>query len=343
MSSSPSSRARSAKRVYVGAGGLGRKIAQALPPICFADSLLTGTVDGIPVWSWERAVQEHPDAEFVVTIWGAHSAHRIRRTEDWLRSKGVQRIGSFGTLLEEAGLTHYCAGVGYDPVQGERKAGLFVHDPASLNLYLRNHVARSSKRFGLLPEPEDCTAYFGTGLFTFRDDEVIVDGGAYDGDTLRSWLSFRRPHARYVAFEPQVVPFERLMRVAGLTPQVLPVNAALGMSSGHAMLEGSGVGATVRGSFGAVVVETVDRFVPDATLIKLDIEGAELDAIDGAAHTIRTQRPVVIAAGYHTPNHLWQVPTRLARTTTDYRLFLRAHDAEGWDTFCYAVPEERCR
>jgi hypothetical protein len=79
------------------------------------------------------------------------------------------------------------------------------------------------------------------------------------------------------------------------------------------------------------------------TYIKMDIEGAEPDALAGAQRTIRQHRPVLSICVYHTQYHLWSIPLLVHELAPDYRLFLRPHDADGWDSVCYAIPEERSK
>jgi hypothetical protein len=77
------------------------------------------------------------------------------------------------------------------------------------------------------------------------------------------------------------------------------------------------------------------------TLIKMDIEGAELDAITGAGKTIVRCRPIVAACAYHKCDHLWVIPKLLKAANPDYQIFLRRYAEDCWETVYYAVPPER--
>ena len=85
--------------------------------------------------------------------------------------------------------------------------------------------------------------------------------------------------------------------------------------------------------------ELVAGFAP--TFVKLDIEGAEPDALAGARETIRAHAPVVAVCVYHRQDHLWRLPLMLRDMRDDYAFFLRPHNEEGWDLVCYAVPRSR--
>lgn len=77
------------------------------------------------------------------------------------------------------------------------------------------------------------------------------------------------------------------------------------------------------------------------TLIKMDIEGAEVEAILGAARIARQSRPVFAVCAYHRCEHLWTLPKLLKAANADYRIYLRRYAEECWETVYYAVPPER--
>ena len=59
------------------------------------------------------------------------------------------------------------------------------------------------------------------------------------------------------------------------------------------------------------------------TIIKMDVEGAEADAISGAAITIARRRPKMMIAAYHRNEDLFAIPLQILSICPDYRLFLR--------------------
>lgn len=77
------------------------------------------------------------------------------------------------------------------------------------------------------------------------------------------------------------------------------------------------------------------------SFIKMDIEGAELDALIGARHSIEKDLPVLAISAYHQPDHVWRIPLLIQSFSDQYRFFLRSHNEEGWDLVCYAVPISR--
>jgi hypothetical protein len=73
----------------------------------------------------------------------------------------------------------------------------------------------------------------------------------------------------------------------------------------------------------------------------MDIEGAELQALRGAARLIRDHQPVLAVCAYHYNEHLWQLPMLMQELWPGYRIVLRRYAEQCWETVYYAVPPER--
>jgi hypothetical protein len=110
--------------------------------------------------------------------------------------------------------------------------------------------------------------------------------------------------------------------------------------------------ARVGGTHGEelTTVETLDRLFfgkkdKVVDFIKIDIEGFELEAIDGARNIIRTQAPDFAIAGYHKPEHLWEIPERLDAIRPGYRIFIGHHPSAVYECefFCTSRPAAHVR
>lgn len=96
---------------------------------------------------------------------------------------------------------------------------------------------------------------------------------------------------------------------------------------------------------GNITIETVslDEILDGrrVTYIKLNIEGAELDALNGARYSIRQHQPILAIAAYHSPDHLWQIPKLIKEMDSGYSIFLRQHDYGNIETVVYAIPPKK--
>ena len=185
--------------------------------------------------------------------------------------------------------------------------------------------------------------YFPKGIIELSDREVFVDGGAYTGDTLLTFMRLTGgKSARCCAFEPDpatAVKLQATVEKRGLR-SVTVFNK--GLWSAPATLPFAvwhGTSASAVSGAGEVSVEgvTVDRAAPDATFIKLDVEGAELEALKGAAETIRRNRPKLAVCVYHKPGDLFEIPLFIRSLVPEYRLYLRQHQPVACETVLYAV------
>ena len=73
------------------------------------------------------------------------------------------------------------------------------------------------------------------------------------------------------------------------------------------------------------------------TLLKMDIEGAEKEALEGAENIIKTQTPKLAICVYHRIEDLWTIPIMLKEWVPEYSISIR-HHAKWWvsETVCYA-------
>jgi FkbM family methyltransferase len=88
-------------------------------------------------------------------------------------------------------------------------------------------------------------------------------------------------------------------------------------------------------------VTTIDELRVGPTLVKVHLEGHELDALKGALRTLLHDRPIVAATTYHNDLGLWRLPAWLMDHLPDYRFLLRLHSWCGTGSVMYALPHER--
>lgn len=355
--------------VLMGAGGLGRRTLAGLrrhgvEPLAFVDNGpgKHGTVvDGVRVLSAAAAAREYGrTAAFVVTIWGAHNRHRFAHSREQLRALGCEIVFPFPPLYwkyADALLPFYLQDLPSRVLlqrEDVRRAFEVWEDGASRAEYVSQVRFRLDADFDGLASPVDHPQYFPPDLFAWRDDEWIVDGGAYDGDTVRALSQIHgNRFGHLLAVEPDPANFAKLMAIVQDLPSEVRARvecrqAALGAEARTLYLDATGTAASatrtaaVAGSV-AVQAATIDTLVGEhhPTFVKLDIEGFEIDALQGAQATIRRHGPILAVCVYHLQDHLWKIPLMLRSWRDDYAFFLRPHNEEGWDLVCYAVPRSR--
>lgn len=126
---------------------------------------------------------------------------------------------------------------------------------------------------------------------------VAIDGGAHIG----TWtVALAKRFARVIAFEPALDTYLCLTNNTKHLHNVVPFNAALGARTG---IVGVVDDPTRKGNTGArqvdpsgegVFLHTIDSLKLSVDFIKLDVEGFELYALQGAEFTLRIHKPTVM-------------------------------------------------
>ncbi len=351
--------------VLFGAGNLGRKVLRCIrsigvEPLAFADngqSKWGSKVDGVPVLSpKDAAAQYGASALFLVTIWSL--GHFYPESRAMLEHLGCTRVESTTSLrwkFADQLLPDFCQDLPhklYEQAAEVRKAASLWADDSSRREYL-NHVKwRALGDQNALGPPVKEESYFLDSLYRIDDQEVFVDCGAYTGDTAEQVIRRNPAFAQIVAIEADPTNFGRLTKWIGtleapVASRISALNVAVGAKRGQLRFQASGDEGAKLSTEGDVVVECIpiDDLSSEAgpTFIKMDIEGAELDALEGARRSIQTHHPILSICVYHKQNDLWRIPLFIHALVEDYRLFLRPHDVDGWQLVCYAVPANRLR
>ncbi|MDR0498475.1 MAG: FkbM family methyltransferase [Holophagales bacterium] len=176
-------------------------------------------------------------------------------------------------------------------------------------------------------------------------DEVFVDGGAYNGDSIYDFINAVGDRYRAIyAFEPDGENYRAAVNVfsrsnlhffnKGLwsTETELCFDA---QNSEISRFTDSGEQIISVTSIDAVFAGKSDDELP--TLIKMDIEGAEKEALLGASETIRRKKPKLAICAYHKPEDIYELPQTILKLRDDYRLSLWQMGERVTDTILYAT------
>ena len=91
-----------------------------------------------------------------------------------------------------------------------------------------------------------------------------------------------------------------------------------------------------------MMTQTIDGFMalgdaPRVDFIKVDVEGADLGVLQGAAETIVRHRPTLALACYHRPDDLVSIPDFIASLGIEYRWYLQCSTMTDIDTVAFGV------
>jgi FkbM family methyltransferase len=197
----------------------------------------------------------------------------------------------------------------------------------------------------LKPVLDDDDLYAPKGLIEFSDREVYVDGGSYDGDTIRTFV--RRVGNRFehvYAFEPDPVTYRVLQSNFAAEPRVEAIHSGLHREKGVLSFKDDGSRGAIFSADGTIEmpVTTLDDVVGQGRVsyIKMNIEGAEIDALHGGERLIRREHPKLALSVYHRPSDLWRIPEIVENFSSGYQLYLRQHDGGVIETVLYALHKQ---
>lgn len=178
-------------------------------------------------------------------------------------------------------------------------------------------------------------------VFEPMEEEIFVDCGAYDGETTKQFKKWSKDDAsRSYIFEPIKAQYEfvknrvdrgELVNCEAFCAAVWNRNETLTFKENTS---GSGI-VCDEGVFVDAVL--LDEVIKDkVTFIKMDIEGAELEALEGAKNTILKYRPRLAICLYHKPSDIFTIPAKLLELVPDYRFIIRHYSTYRWETVLYA-------
>lgn len=187
-------------------------------------------------------------------------------------------------------------------------------------------------------------------LLNIGTEETVVDLGAYDGDTLVDFLNgTSMQFKKLYAMEPDNKNYRKLKRRLYMIGSALleaynvgawdedttiTFNMRAGRSSSAVNSNAGGRAAKYR-DIKMMKTDTMLRG-GEATYIKIDVEGAEENALRGAKETIAQFRPKLNVALYHRNEDMFRLPLLIAELNKKYRFYMRHHPyVPDWDTNLY--------
>ena len=75
----------------------------------------------------------------------------------------------------------------------------------------------------------------------------------------------------------------------------------------------------------------------EATLIKMDIEGTEMEALEGAEKTITKWRPDMAISVYHKPEDIYEILAYILRLVPQYDVYLRHYMLGKAETVAFFI------
>ncbi|QTH42267.1 FkbM family methyltransferase [Cohnella sp. LGH] len=190
----------------------------------------------------------------------------------------------------------------------------------------------------------DESQYFEAPIITPQPNEVFIDAGCYDCGTallFKEWCG--GDYDKIYAFEPDTTNYRNCQSIIYREEirNIELLNAGVWSRDDRLQFDARGDSASSIDSEGvnSINVRSIDSVLQGAraTFIKMDIEGAELEALKGARETIVKYRPRLAICVYHKPEDMLEIQLFLQSLVPDYQFYIRHYSFADNETVLYAV------
>ena len=183
-------------------------------------------------------------------------------------------------------------------------------------------------------------------LSSMTNDEVYIDVGVFGATTILDFIFYSAGNYKKIyGFEPNIMRYTIMDRELSDIRDFRLFPYGLFDKDGQLSFDIRDAGAskivnadeTVLGISSKIDVVKLDGFLKEApTFIKMDIEGAEYNALMGAKETIQAHRPKLAISAYHKDDDLVSLPMLIKELVPEYKLYLRHHSNKVNETVLYA-------
>ncbi|GAB7140803.1 hypothetical protein RsTz2092_07560 [Deferribacterales bacterium RsTz2092] len=173
----------------------------------------------------------------------------------------------------------------------------------------------------------------------FMQGDIFVDGGSYDATTAKAFIKLNPNYKKVYLVEPN--PASMKVCKASLDGYSNIEYLPYGLSDSKKTLKFNADDEQVA-SFSengniSVNCMPLDMLVQENTaMIKLDVEGSELEAIAGAKRLLTNGSPFAICV-YHKSGDIWRIPEQILKLNPNYKLYLRHYGPSSNEIVLFGV------
>ena len=186
---------------------------------------------------------------------------------------------------------------------------------------------------------------FGIQYFDFfepKGREVFVDGGVLDGNSTVEFSNWAKDHYEgAILFEANPIcldTIEKTMENNGINNYRI-INKGMSDREKQVRFDGNNGGGAHITENGDMIIEcnSLDNELQGeyVSLIKMDIEGAESEALEGCRKTIMKHRPRLAISVYHKKDDFLNIPLQILDMVEDYKFAMRHYCSVAQETVLY--------
>ncbi len=183
--------------------------------------------------------------------------------------------------------------------------------------------------------------YFDLPSIKLSDGGIFIDGGSLNGDDSIKFAT-KYPNRSVQVWEPNEESIE-LIRERLNKKNISHSILCMGLSDKKGTAEFKvkedelSASSVEEKEQGTLLLDTIDAYNTEkVSMIKMDIEGMEYKALNGAKETILRDKPVLAICVYHKPEDIWEIPELIASYGVGYSFYLRHYSLFDNETVLYA-------
>ena len=297
------------------------------------------TICGFEIKSPETDLKKYITSDTAVII--STHGYQYEIAEDLVINKGLNEKQIFCCSSKSGEKWRYRPDIILDHMEQIQKVYDKLADQESKDYYLNFLKACLTRNpFYYKNNPRSVVGYeYNTDLarLGLQGGEVILDCGAFNGDTARLFRRRTNNNCEIYCFEPvdenykelvEWIKRENIEKVHAMHVGVGKEKYVDKVYSAEAKTVKGAVGTNRHNSSNPIIseiqVDSLDNILEEKRVdyIKMDIEGAEMDALRGGMRVIRKNHPQMLISAYHKITDMWEVPEIVLGIHSDYKVFL---------------------
>ena len=215
-----------------------------------------------------------------------------------------------------------------------------LEDQKSKDVLLAYINQKITMEYGYLGKEKTYPQYFEREIIQLDEGEVFVDCGAYDGDSAEAFINAcgKKGYKKIISFEPDPLNYKKLVKRNYKNHECL--NLATSDKDEELCFSISSTSSSIceKGEVRIKAIKMDDKINEQVTMIKMDIEGAELASLKGAERIIKENRPKLAICIYHKKEDIWEILSYIKKIVPEYKFYMRAYEDFATELVLYAIP-----
>jgi FkbM family methyltransferase len=219
------------------------------------------------------------------------------------------------------------------------------------NLVVNARIERDSESIRRFYEKKRNKGEMYFEFISLPKDAVVIEGGVFKGEISKKILSYLGSNGEVHGFDiygdrflPGDLKRDPRLHIYPFALWKEETTLYFPVDFEKFTPEGTYVLPEKQANTVEVPAVSIDEFVSSKSLtrvdfIKMDIEGAEIEALEGAKETIREFKPQMAIAVYHELSHYYKIPLYIKNIYPGYRVLFEHYSPGFLDSIMYFLPK----